>query len=91
VNTSESDAVAPVIYIQSFGSRQDTIGADQNDVNNNISGCVPFDLKSNNFIRNQHPIPRQQIICVENQISIIIPRHDFSADEQRQNYLHQRL
>jgi hypothetical protein len=77
MNTLESDAFAPVIYIQSFGSGRDTIGAYQNDVNNSISGCVPFDLKSNNFIHSQYPVPRQQIICGENQISIIILRHDF--------------
>jgi hypothetical protein len=71
VNTSESDKFSPVIYIQSFGSGRDTIRINQNDVNNSTLDCVPFDLKSNNFIRSQHPIPRQQIIYVENRISII--------------------
>jgi hypothetical protein len=59
-NTLESDEFAPVIYIQSFGSGRDAIGINQNDVNNSISDRVQFDLKSNNFIRSQHLIPRSQ-------------------------------
>jgi hypothetical protein len=78
VNTSELDEFASVIYIQSFGSGRDVVGTNQNGVNNSISDCVLFDLKSNNFIRSRHLIPRQQIIYVKNRISIINSRTRFS-------------
>jgi hypothetical protein len=67
----ESDEFVSVIYIQSIGSSRDIVGKNPDGVNNSILDCVQFDLKSNNFIRSQHPIPRQQIIYVENRISII--------------------
>ena len=70
------------------------IGArrNQNNVNNSTSDCVPIDLKSNNFIRSQHPVPRQQIIYVENRISIINSHtRFFSVDEWGHNYLHWKL
>jgi hypothetical protein len=78
VNILESDAFAPVIYIQSFGSGRDVVGTNPNGVNNRISDGVQFDLKSNYFIRSRHPIPRQQIIYVENRISIINSQTRFS-------------
>jgi hypothetical protein len=78
VNTSELDEFSPVIYIQNFGSGRGIIGTNKNDVNNSISVCVLFDLKSNNFIRSRHPIPRQQIIYVENRILIINSQTRFS-------------
>jgi hypothetical protein len=74
----ESDEFVSVIYIQSFGSGRDVVGTNPNGVNNSISDCVQFDLKSNNFIRSRHPIPRQQIIYVENRISIINSQTRFS-------------
>jgi hypothetical protein len=78
VNTSELDEFSPVIYIQNFGSGRGIIGTNKNGVNNSISDCVLFDLKSNNFIRSRHPIPRQQIIYVENRILIINSQTRFS-------------
>jgi hypothetical protein len=71
VSTSGLDEFASVSYIQSFGSGQDIVGTNQNGVNNSISDCVLFDLNSNNCICSQHPTPLQQIIYVENRISII--------------------
>jgi hypothetical protein len=91
VNTSELDEFTPVIYIQSFGSGRDAIGTNQNDVNNIISDYVLFDLKSNNFIRNQHPIPRPQIIYVENRIPIIILEHDSQLTSRDRIILHQKF
>jgi hypothetical protein len=41
----------PLFIFEDFGSGRDTIGTNQNDVNNSISDCVPFDSKSNNLIR----------------------------------------
>jgi hypothetical protein len=74
----ESDEFVYVIYIQSFASGRDVVGKNLDGVNNSISDCVQFDLKSNNFICSQHPIPRQQIIYVENRISIINSQTRFS-------------
>ena len=74
----ESDEFVSVIYIQSFGSGRDVVGTNPNGVNNRISNDVQFDLKSNNFIRSRHSIPRQQIIYVENRISIINSQTRFS-------------
>jgi hypothetical protein len=72
------DEFASVSYIQSFGSRRDVVGTNPNGANNSISDCVQFDVKSNSFIHSRHPIPRQQIIYVENRISIINSQTRFS-------------